>query len=287
MTVERGQSQGCQEHRFSESATAAGAAATSRGRIPESLARSHLGGSNLGRLDRLLPSLSAVPSEQYWGGKTERDPCTPGTVGLGLRGCVPCPPGGRGSTCELRAHGCPSPPRSSPGPRQFIPHSCPCSHLSISLPPCWPRRIPLALLCKSRNLQTQHKELLSLQPEPGVPSPRLQGLHPGKISNPAEVGGTVTPVAAASSCSAVPWLRGCPLAQGPSLLPVSCGYPTLTSSTQDNETQQTLSYHVAVKQKLPPNVVVNGLGGSDMPVWAPDGDRCRAVGPRVPRAQAE
>lgn len=198
---------------------------TSRGRVPESLARSHLGGSNLDRLDLLLPSLSAVPSEQYWGGKTERDPCTPGRVGLGevmrLRGCVPCPPGGRGSTCELRAHGCPSPPCSSPSPRRFIPHSCPRSHLSISLPPCWPCRIPLALLCKSRNLRTQHKELLSLQPGPGIPGPRLQGLHPGKISNPAEVGGTVTPVAAASACSAVPWLRDRPFSRFPVVTPLS------------------------------------------------------------------
>jgi len=58
--------------------------------------------------------------------------------------------------------------------------------------------------------------------------------------------------------------------------------PLSLPSTQDNETQQTLSYHVAVKQKVPPNPVVRGLGDSDTSVRAPDGDVCMAVGPKVP-----
>ena len=85
----------------------------------------------------------------------------------------------------------------------------------------------------------------------------------------------MTPVAAASSCSAVPWLRDRPFSWFPVVTPLSL------PSTQDNETRQTLSYHVAVKQKLPPNPGVNGPG--DTSVWAPDGDGRRAVGPKVPR----
>lgn len=157
-----------------------------------------------------------------------------------------------------------------PKPRQFIPAQLPRSHFHFSSPVLAPR-IPWLYFVNLEPPDTAQRAAESGSQDLGSQAPGCRVFTPGRFRTRQRSGHSDT-------CGSCQLLLSCPLPVGLSLLPVSCGYPTPHFIYSGHETQQTLSYHVAVKQKLPPNLVVNGLGGSDMPVWAPDGDRCRAVG---------